>query len=916
MRSLIIVVFLLSQLFSNPTISGTDFQSILGPEAVYQTNASGKLKSFYPSPNNQLGIQPQLSALDNAFQILSDHHELFSIDGSDVKLEVHQQKGNLSYIIFRQTVGQVPIYQSKIDFRFRDNDKLVFSRIKSYLSPAVDTNPTIPASIALDLAKLETDYSEQQNDVVVVPPMLYIYADNDEDFTYRLGWLSKIQIHHRDPFVHKRGISFYEVWIDAHSGEMFSLIDRAEDIEITGRVTAMVKDLPYGTSTERPLEDLRVLVSDIGETYTDENGYYAIEAGDTDHDVTVEFYGTYLDIDARNTTDAVITVMATPGDTVDFLFDEFNSLPSERDTYYHANFVHDWITSLDNSFTGADYVMPAAVNIGSEDPYWPCNAYWDGTGINMFSSGGGCSDTGEMADVIYHEYQHGLTQFAYDPFSSPYASGMGEGFSDYTSMSILNTACLGDAFYGTPGVCLRDGENNRQYPGTECGGEVHCLGEISMGCLWQMRKNLVTSYTDSAAAVAHSDTLFRWSMFGRPYTIPELLDELLFVDDDDGTLLNGTPHFSEITDGFAQHNVYASIPEYGIAHTPILNMDTAPDPILVEAYISSIHGDITTAQLHYTILGTTISVDMNQDGNSDVFQAYIPAQAPGTIVRYYINASDAVGNDMVVPETAPNQQYFFLIGNIESFPVIAEDDGEIDSGWTLGIDSDQATTGIWEQVDPIGTESGGLQVQPEDDHTIEGEICFVTGNAEFDGSNAGDNDVDGGNTTLVSPLFDLSGIVQPILSYWRWYTNNAGDSPEQDIWLVQISNNGSDWVNLEETNLSESAWVYKQFLVDQAVEPNSTIQFRFIAEDLGDGSLVEAAVDDLVIRSGLSLDVDPGDMDFTAELDIFDILAMTDAILSESGPNGIQIYVGDINGDGQLNIVDVIYLVQAILYNH
>ena len=62
--------------------------------------------------------------------------------------------------------------------------------------------------------------------------------------------------------------------------------------------------------------------------------------------------------------------------------------------------------------------MPAKVNIGSEDPYWPCNAYWDYYGINMFSEGGGCAGTDQMADVVYHEYGHGIMQFTYDPASS------------------------------------------------------------------------------------------------------------------------------------------------------------------------------------------------------------------------------------------------------------------------------------------------------------------------------------------------------------------------------------------------------------------------------------------------------------------------------------------------------------------
>ena len=41
-----------------------------------------------------------------------------------------------------------------------------------------------------------------------------------------------------------------------------------------------------------------------------------------------------------------------------------------------------------------------------------------------------------MADVVYHEYGHGLQQFIYDPYSPSYnSSGLSEGCSDYWGIS-------------------------------------------------------------------------------------------------------------------------------------------------------------------------------------------------------------------------------------------------------------------------------------------------------------------------------------------------------------------------------------------------------------------------------------------------------------------------------------------------
>ena len=58
-------------------------------------------------------------------------------------------------------------------------------------------------------------------------------------------------------------------------------------------------------------------------------------------------------------------------------------------------------------------------------------------------------------------------------------------------------------------------------------------------------------------------------------------------------------------------------------------------------------------------------------------------------------------------------------------------------------------------LDPIGTTTqNGTPVQPEDDHTEDGNICFVTGNGDGSGGE-GQADVDGGYTTLYSPEFNF-----------------------------------------------------------------------------------------------------------------------------------------------------------------
>jgi hypothetical protein len=178
------------------------------------------------------------------------------------------------------------------------------------------------------------------------------------------------------------------------------------------------------------------------------------------------------------------------------------------------------------------------------------------------------------------------------------------------------------------------------------------------------------------------------------------------------------------------------------------------------------------------------------------------------------------------------------------------DDAEADLGWTLGVAGDNAVTGRWERSDPIGTMSTGTPpqpVQPEDDHTADpGHICFVTGNGTVGGL-VGDADVDGGKTTLLSPVFNMQGATSATLTYWRWYTNNLGNNPGGDYWDVDVTSDGTNWVHLEHTTASANSWTEYTFNLGAFVTLTSTVRFRFVADDTAPASLVEAAVDDITV---------------------------------------------------------------------
>ena len=160
-------------------------------------------------------------------------------------------------------------------------------------------------------------------------------------------------------------------------------------------------------------------------------------------------------------------------------------------------------------------------------------------------------------------------------------------------------------------------------------------------------------------------------------------------------------------------------------------------------------------------------------------------QAAGLAIADSIQPLNAAG--------APDSTHAFAIAPRTT---IFEDSFETDQGWTIGTPADDATAGIWVREEPVGTFYQGYPIQPEFDHSPDpAEICFVTGNGSTDPDSS---DIDGGRTTLFSPVIDLSGCLTASVSYWVWFSNHRGDNPGEDSWVVKASS-GDGWVHLEST---------------------------------------------------------------------------------------------------------------------
>ena len=121
--------------------------------------------------------------------------------------------------------------------------------------------------------------------------------------------------------------------------------------------------------------------------------------------------------------------------------------------------------------------------------------------------------------------------------------------------------------------------------------------------------------------------------------------------------------------------------------------------------------------------------------------------------------------------------------------------------------------------------------------------------------------------------------------------------------------------------MSNNSWIEKRFVLADFIDLSSTVQFRFIASDLsypGDsgsgGSLVEAAIVDFILEA-VSFDSILGDVNLDGQLDVLDVVNLINLVLDVENPSDGDLSVADLNYDNMLDVLDIIILVNLILGN-
>ncbi len=169
------------------------------------------------------------------------------------------------------------------------------------------------------------------------------------------------------------------------------------------------------------------------------------------------------------------------------------------------------------------------------------------------------------------------------------------------------------------------------------------------------------------------------------------------------------------------------------------------------------------------------------------------------------------------------------------------DDFETAKGWTSGT-TDTATLGRFERGNPEATSSSGVATQL--DAAAGGTFALVTGAAA--GSSAGANDVDGGFTTLTSPSITLpTGTLTLNLSWYLAYLNNATSADYLRVRVVSGSTTTTLLTVSAAAANKAAAWTAAS--TSLSAYAGQSVRLQVEAADTGTASLIEAAVDNVVI---------------------------------------------------------------------
>ena len=500
---------------------------------------------------------------------------------------------------------------------------------------------------------------------------------------------------------------------------------------------------------------------------------------------------------------------------------------AETAAFYWVNAFHDWVKSIDPTDGTLDAQLLVNVNRASADCASGFGSYAGGT-INLRKHPSNpCSDwsacNAAYGDWILHEMGHWATLRYRSGLSKAFSEGLADAWSYYIrdDPDLLTADGLGvqrSALQTNIKKCPVDVD-------WECSHtDPHMGGQPLASALWAVKREI-----ESTSGVQVAPALFiAWmNTFSDSQLANVILDHWICLDDNNGDLCDGTPHLTEITNGFQSYGW----PELGVdisgIDAPPMNGEVASGlPTDVTALLRPRAGslDLSTNPplLRYAPDGAAAfsAVPMTATGQPAQFEATIPGIAAPNTVRWYLEATNCLGVTSTYPAHADDNQRLFHVGQME---ILYAYDFEAlsDRGWT----SDGGSHDEWDRRDPSWA-SVVVEEHGDPRRAFSGDKLWGT-----DIKGLGNRDgyyLPGGSSELESPQFDFTGQAGIHFQYWRWLVVDASTRDSARI----VLDNGAlpqliVYENPAGAKHQDRSWVCQDFDISAQADNQDSVRIRF-----------------------------------------------------------------------------------------
>jgi hypothetical protein len=455
--------------------------------------------------------------------------------------------GDKQTVRYRQSVHGVPVEGAFLNLLFSASGEL--RSLQSSALPgasAIEVVPRLDAGDAAAFARAHfqaaTHFEAQTSGA---PELLIVQLAGAAGRTGRLAWKLECGWTMPDSEPLRK-----LVYVDARDGALLRMDEGIQHFDVVGNVGSLASPgtLPDIASNPEATLPLAYVQCTSGATnvFSDAAGNFAFPGLSGSPNVTFSFSGTYARVVNNGGANESLTLALPAGTPNSVLLNPaaIAAVTAQANAYIVSTRMRDWIRSIDPNDVHGDFQTLANVAVTGT-----CNAYYDGSSINFFNEGGGCANTA-YSTVVSHEQGHWLN----DRYGTGNGGdGMGEGNADTFAMYMWDNPIVAEWFYNS-GNFIRTGTNLRQFCGDThpgCYGEVHADGEVWMGAAWKVRDNLNTTLGNTLGDLTANTLFIAWMNGYNQSQIKSIIEtQWVTLDDDDGILQNGSPHFADIDAGF------------------------------------------------------------------------------------------------------------------------------------------------------------------------------------------------------------------------------------------------------------------------------------------------------------------------------------------------------------------------------